>query len=101
MSRDFNDVLREEGIEAAVRLDASAIKYEPPAEADGGDDKVFQFKPRETKLRQQKEPETASVPFSEDALALQFASANTNVRFVDEMGEWLLFDGKLGGVARA
>jgi hypothetical protein len=47
MSRDFNDVLREEGPEAARKLDATAIKYEPSQEGTSGDDgKVFQLKPR-------------------------------------------------------
>jgi hypothetical protein len=45
VARDFNDVLREEGIEAAIRLDASATKYQPTAEV-GDENKVFQFKPK-------------------------------------------------------
>jgi RecA-family ATPase len=45
VARDFNDVLREEGIEAAIRLDASATKYQPIAEV-GDENKVFQFKPK-------------------------------------------------------
>jgi hypothetical protein len=49
MSRDFNDVLRQEGIEAARKLDATATKYQPTDETVAGNDKVFYFRPRETK----------------------------------------------------
>jgi RecA-family ATPase len=54
MSRDFNDVLREEGIEAARKHDASAVKYRPeplPQNDEEEDDipkgaDVFTFRPR-------------------------------------------------------
>jgi hypothetical protein len=49
MSRDFSDVLREEGVEAARKLDATATKYQPTDETVAGNDKVFYFRPRETK----------------------------------------------------
>ena len=41
MSRDFNDILREEGIEVARRLDATAVKYEPPKDNFG--EKSFNY----------------------------------------------------------
>jgi putative DNA primase/helicase len=78
---DINEIRLKEGKDAAL------------AAIDKARERVRQQ--REQEQEQEQEPETASVPFSEDALALQFASANTNVRFVDEMGKWLLFDGKL------
>jgi RecA-family ATPase len=46
MSRDFNDVLREEGTDAARKHDATAVKYQPPEDTDADTTNVFKFRPR-------------------------------------------------------
>src|ERR1700740_797197 len=89
---DINEIRLKEGKDAALAaIDKAREKYRQQPEAEN----VVALPTRE-QPRQQKEPAaTATVPFSEDDLALQFASTNTDIRYVDEMGKWLLFDGKL------
>ena len=72
MSRDFNDILREEGIEVARQLDATAVKYEPPKDNFG----------EKSQLRARGEPddelqEETAPAGSEEALALSMGPCRT------------------------
>jgi putative DNA primase/helicase len=90
MSRDFNDVLREEGVEAARKLDATAIKYQPPT--DNADGKVFQL--RKPKPHVVDDDDTKAPAFSDEALALRFAEQHAHeLRYVSAWSRWMIWDG--------